>query len=188
RPELSAQSTPALLSYHLRLLDLAARSVAAELAVAADAAATYRRLQVMLSRHVDPMRAGQLADCTVAKAGRAVAVTPDASAAVFAGPTWRGLGGDPARLRSADEADLHDCEPVARSLEECAGWKPDSVIARLRMRAMRRLAADATERLHARERSKSAILELGGEVRRVHLELGRRLVDAGIVDAPAEVD
>jgi pyruvate,water dikinase len=44
------------------------------------------------------------------------------------------------------------------------------------------------DQLRRRERTKAAVLALGGELRRVHLELGRRLVDAGLLEAPTDVD
>lgn len=58
----------------------------------------------------------------------------------------------------------------------------------VRHRMLRRLVADAVEFLHLREKSKSAVLALGGEVRRVHLAIGRRLVISGALDDPADVD
>ena len=46
----------------------------------------------------------------------------------------------------------------------------------IRRRMLGRLVADAVEFLHLREKTKSAVLALGGEVRRIHLAIGRRLV------------
>ena len=48
-PDLVPFGRQELLAYHLRLIDFADRTMAAELGVAADAAATYRRLQIMLA-------------------------------------------------------------------------------------------------------------------------------------------
>jgi phosphohistidine swiveling domain-containing protein len=181
----------ALIAYQRRLVDLATRGMAAELAVAADATATYRRLQVMLARHVSSVDAGRLADRAVARAGVAVPVSADASAAVFAGPTWAEIGRTPptpTRRAGASDDDANGFDAVRDDLEAAPGWSTDSIMSRLRLRAMRRLAAEATLRLGLRERAKSALLELGGEVRRVHLEAGRRLVERGQIDEPADVD
>lgn len=58
----------------------------------------------------------------------------------------------------------------------------------VRRRMLHRLVADAVEFLHLREKTKSAVLALGGEVRRIHLALGRHLVASGALDAPGDVD
>jgi pyruvate,water dikinase len=53
---------------------------------------------------------------------------------------------------------------------------------------LRRLVGDAVEFLHLREKTKSAVLALGGEVRRVHLALGHRLHVSGVLESPLDVD
>lgn len=58
----------------------------------------------------------------------------------------------------------------------------------LRKRMLRRLVADAVEFLHLREMTKSAVLALGGEVRRIHLALGRHLVARGVLERAADID
>jgi len=58
----------------------------------------------------------------------------------------------------------------------------------VRKRLLRRLVFDAVEFLDKRESTKSAVLRLGGEVRRVHLEVGRRLTERGVLDCFADVD
>jgi pyruvate,water dikinase len=61
-------------------------------------------------------------------------------------------------------------------------------MARLRLRAIRRLAREAAARLRLREQAKAALLAVGGEVRRVNLEAGRRLTERGVLTEAAEVD
>ena len=58
----------------------------------------------------------------------------------------------------------------------------------VRRRMLRRLVTDAVEFLQLREKTKSAVLALGGEVRRVHLALGRRLHASGVLKNPLDVD
>ena len=58
----------------------------------------------------------------------------------------------------------------------------------VRKRLLRRLVFDAVEFLDKRESTKSAVLKLGGEVRRVHLEVGRRLSERGLLERPPDVD
>jgi pyruvate,water dikinase len=58
----------------------------------------------------------------------------------------------------------------------------------VRRRMLRRLVGDAVTFLHLRERTKSAVLALGGEVRRVHITLGHRLAEAGVLDSPLDID
>lgn len=191
RPDLPALEASDLLAYHLRLVDLATRGTGAELRVAAEAAATYRRLQIMLSRHVGAADAGRLAEAAVGRAGVATAVGPDASAAVIAGPTWRELGRtppDPASRTATGDLDEDQLEAVLDEVRASPSWKPDSISARLRLRAMRRLAVDAAAKLGARERTKAALLALGGELRRIHLDCGRRLVALGSIAEPTDVE
>ena len=57
-----------------------------------------------------------------------------------------------------------------------------------RMLAVRRLVDEAVELLDRRERSKAAVLALGGQVRRVQLELGRLMADDGLLDRPEDVE
>ncbi len=187
---LDALDDRALLTYQRRLVDLATRGMAAELAVAADATASYRRLQVMLARYVSPAQAGQLADRAVARAGVAVPVSAQASAAVFGGPTWSELDRSPPDpgMRSSDEDPENAFDTVATELSTSPAWRSDSIVSRLRLRAMRRSASEASARLGLRERAKASLLELGGEVRRVHLEAGRRLVAHGHLDDATEID
>lgn len=199
RPDLTAMADAALVSYHLRLLDLALRGMSAELGVAAQAAATYRRLQLLLSRHLGDVGAGRGAEAAVASGGVTAAVPDIASAAVFAGPTWQELGRRPPEPPTRTVPDQGDgegdlaadgagVEGVVDALRASAGWDDSSVFAHLRLRAVRRLARETTKQLRQRETTKVALLTLGGEVRRVHLEAGRRLVATGRLEDPADID
>ena len=58
----------------------------------------------------------------------------------------------------------------------------------VRSRMLRRLVFDAVDFLDRREMTKSAVLALGGEVRRLHLEIGARLTARGLLARPDEVD
>ncbi len=58
----------------------------------------------------------------------------------------------------------------------------------VRMHLLRRVIRDVTEGLARRESVKAAVLQVGGEVRRVHLELGRRLVGRGVLTTAEDVD
>lgn len=182
-------STPSLLAYHLRLVDLGTRAMAAELGVSADAASTYRRLQVRLGRHLGEVEAGRLTHRLVGRPGVITPVLESASAAVFAGPTWQELG------RRPPSAPTHPVEPgddafeeVLEALRGAPGWRGDSVPSRMRTWSLRHLAAETTQKLARRERMKATVLLLGGEVRRVHLEVGRRLVGLGHLEDPSDVD
>ena len=189
RPDLAALDDVGLLAHHLRLLDLATRGMAAELGVAADATAIYGRLQQMLRRHLPADDAGRLAAQAVARIGFVTAPDPDSSAAVFAGPTWAELDRTPPAPRSAAPCDEDDgLAEVFAALRATSAWDDGSMLARLRTRAIRRLSHEAAARLAQRERTKTALLALGGEVRRVHLELGQRLTETGQLDDPAEID
>jgi pyruvate,water dikinase len=53
---------------------------------------------------------------------------------------------------------------------------------------VRRLVEQTLELLDRRERSKAAVLALGGQLRRLQLELGSRLVAAGFLDRPQDVE
>ena len=49
-------------------------------------------------------------------------------------------------------------------------------------------AGEVAAQLGRRERTKAAILAIGGELRRIHLELGRRLAHVGVLPDPGWVD
>ena len=119
-------------------------------------------------------------------------MTPSAasSAAVFAGPTWEELGRKPPLLRSGGAADGEQgaLAELLAALRSTAGWKDDSIVSILRLRSIRRLGHETTARLRLREEAKAALLRLGGEVRRVHAEMARRLVADGVLSDLDDVD
>lgn len=128
------------------------------------------------------------------------------STSVFAGQTWAesedlawqllsqavqtGLRGRPEMRQPGDRAALLAEVGVRFS----TSWKyrlqrlMTGQIIDLRKRMLHRLVSDAIEFLHLREKTKSAVLALGGEVRRIHLAIGRRLVAAGLLDTADGVD
>ncbi len=177
----------ALLAHRTGLLDLAVRAAGAELGVAASAAAAYRRVELLLLPALGEVEAGRWAERMTSS--RSVLVRPhrDASAAVFAGPTWEELGTEPPELEGFDHT-----EAVAEALEDAlaasGSWATHGVRAMIRTRALRHAIADAIAQLHRREASKAALLRLGGEVRRIHLALGAHLVAAGVLTVPDDVE
>ena len=118
--------------------------------------------------------------------GRLTEPAPTASAAVFAGPSWRELGQQPPRAfdrrADADEAD----DAAAQELANSSRWPEPGIRRWLIERRIRHLGAAARAQLERRERTKLAVLACGGEVRRIHGELGRRLVARS--DVPDEAD
>jgi rifampicin phosphotransferase len=186
-----------LCALHLRLMDLAGRLLAAELGVAADATAADTRLRSVLARHVrrsgDPSAMAELlAHQLIADAGITVAPTASASMAVLAGPTWDEAGLTPPAPAHDEPRELtRRAEAAVQFVVDvmvASRWDPGSPITGLRLRTVRRQGLDAVDRLALRERTKAAVLELGGHMRRVHLECGRRLVAAGVLDEPGDVD
>ena len=258
-PDCDLATTEELLAYRHRALDLAGRLMAAEIAVAAAAAAAYRGVELFLEPHVgeeapglaqqltaggiDPCGAQvALHTCDLAEQAlsdddlarsiggltardTAVLITLEqsasgaellaafdselghsGSASVFAGETWaesRDLAwqllSQAVQVQRSGRRVMVD--PAARSalLAEAGSrfatswkWRFQRVvtgqIVDIRRRMLRRLVGDAVEFLHLREKTKSAVLALGGEVRRVHLALGHRLHESGVLESPLDVD
>jgi pyruvate,water dikinase len=259
-PDCDIATIDQLLAYRHRLLDLAGRLVAAEIAVAAAAAAAYRGVELFLEPHVgeeqapgfaqrltsggiDPCGAQialhtcDLAEQAMADAdmalliggidtrniaaldqlalngqGRALIAAVEeelgrsGSASVFSGETWaesRGLAWQ--LISQAVEVERSGRKPMAdpaarkqiiADIESgfATSWKwrfqrvVTGQVVDVRRRMLRRLVGDSVEFLQLRERTKSAVLALGGEVRRVHLALGHRLVDSGVLDSPLDID
>jgi pyruvate,water dikinase len=113
---------------------------------------------------------------------------------VFAGPRWdedahstsptAGRRGTPDRQAAVDELGIRlRSDPRWRRTRWLTGQFVD-----VRWHVIRRLADDAANGLGRRERVKAAVLLLGGEVRRVHLEIGARLVTDGLLERAADVD
>ncbi len=193
RPPVEALSGAELVRYLDRLVDLAARGLAAELAVAADAAATYRRLELMLGEHLGTDEATGAVQQLTTGAGAGPARATDASAAVFAGPTWDELSAVPPTPPPPDHERAADAlRVVEERLTSLPGWTRRRVLTGqfvdLRIHLIRRTLAETRQQLHRRERTKAAFLELGGEVRRSLLELGRRLTQRGVCQAPTDIE
>lgn len=188
--DLTTLDDSALAAYWLRLIDVAVRAMTAELGVAANAAAAYRRLELALGGVLGPIEAGRAAIRLTT--GAALVEPPDdrASAAVFAGPTWRELGQEVPAVHHSDGGD-EGADPVAelrQVLKDAPGRGGEGLRATMRMRVAMRAMEEAADGLARRERTKAAVLLLGGEVRRVHLEAGRRLNGRGLLPEPGDVD
>lgn len=193
RPRLADDTEAELMGYARRLVDLAARGLAAELGVAAAAAAAYGRLEQLLNRHLDSGEVPRAAQLVTSGAGLTTARDPSSSAAVFAGPTWEERGvRPPAPPVSGSEAQLRQRQLLEDRLQSLPGWTRRRVLTGqfvdVRIHLIRRTIAEVVEQLRRREQAKAAVLELGGEVRRVHLELGRRLVDRGLLETARDIE
>lgn len=128
------------------------------------------------------------------------------SASVFAGETWaeaRDLAwrliSQAVQVQRSGRRAMVDPEARFELLEEigfrfATSWKwrmqrvMTAQIVDVRRRMLRRLVMDAVEFLQLREKTKSAVLALGGEVRRVHLALGKRLHASGVLKTPLDID
>ncbi len=258
-PNCRVASTEQLLAYRHRALGLAGRLMAAEIAVAAAAAAAYRGVELFLEPHVGEDAAGlaqrltaggidpcgaqvALHTCDIAERalsdddlaemiGGLSARDPvvlerlgqssqgiellkavdeelgrSGSASVFAGETWAESRGLAWQLisqavqvqRSGRHAMIGESarEEILRDIEALfvTSWKwrfqrvVTGQIVDVRRRMLRRLVGDAVEFLYLREKTKSAVLALGGEIRRVHLELGHRLFESGALATPVDID
>jgi len=193
RPDVTAMSDDELVAYVRRLIDLAARGLAAELGVAAAGAASYRRLELMLSGHLGPEDGLTMAQKVTAGVGSASQRVPSASAAVFAGPTWQELGSTPPSptFHSDEELDQRRRDLEER-LKALPGWTRRRILTGqfvdTRIHLIRRTTTDVVEELRRREATKGAVLELGGEVRRATRDLARRLVDREVLPDPGDVE
>ncbi|MGI9611795.1 MAG: PEP/pyruvate-binding domain-containing protein [Acidimicrobiales bacterium] len=192
RPTLSDLATDELVAYARRLVDVSGRGLAAELGVAAAAAAAYARLEGLLTKHLGD-DVGAAAAQRVTSGGLAARRDPTSSAGVFGGPTW-------------NELDLHPPVPQAPDPDEQArrraeleaairakpGWRRRRIltgqVVDVRIHVIRRAIDEVVDQLRRREAAKAAVLQLGGEVRRVHLELGARLTEMGVLTSPADVE
>jgi pyruvate,water dikinase len=123
----------------------------------------------------------------------AVEYVSAASAAVFAGPTWRENGVEPpARSDRDPESFRSDLAALEERIRTMPGWRRRRILTGqfvdVRMHIVRRTVDDVISQLRRREATKAAFLELGGEIRRVHAELGRRLVHTGVVGQASDVE
>jgi pyruvate,water dikinase len=177
-----------------RLVDLAGRTVAAEIAVSASAVVAYRQLERSLAKHTGGPEAARWAQRLTSAAGRPPHRRDGASRAVLAGPTWSELPAIEPEEASAPGAPALEgsWDDLLGELREQPGWGSMRVLTGqlvdLRLLVLRRLVEDAVELLSQRDRTKAAMLLLGGSIRLVHLELGRRLVAEGRLREPDEVD
>lgn len=191
RPEVSALGVDELLAYRARLVDLGVRGSADQLAVAAIAVSAFGRLESTLVPYLGRQASAAAAERATASAGVSCRPPVEASAAVFAGPTWQELG-----IRSAvpdapedPQAALDEAiRELELELDACPRWRSQQLRHHVRVTALERLTSDVVAQLRRRERTKVAVLSLGGEVRRVQLELGRRLCDVGVLAEPTQVD
>jgi phosphohistidine swiveling domain-containing protein len=248
-----------LLAYRHRLLDIGGRAVAAEVAIAAAAAAAYRGVELFLEPHIgageaalaaQQLTAGGIEPCgarltlntclltalamvdpDVTKlllevdgeaatrsglsrhaAGRELLERFDeelshaGSSAVFAGSTWaesEGLGWqllrqsiELERMGTNDGVDAETRIDRLRNVQQRFGRSVKYRVQRALTgqlvdgggRMLKRLVFDAVDFLDKREGTKSAILRLGGGVRRVHLEVGSRLQERGLLPETLDVD
>jgi pyruvate,water dikinase len=190
-PSLEAASSGELLARRARLVDLATRGVAAELSVAAVAASSFRRLELMLEPHLGPAEATAAAEAVTSGHGLVVERHPLSSAGIFAGPTWVELGLAPPRPRvvtAGDSTGLEALEALEARLAACRSWSRSELIRWVRRAALRRLVYDTVHQLGRREAAKAAVLAVGGLVRAVNREAGRRLVEQGALDSQDDVD
>jgi len=193
RPLLTAKSDAALVAYTHRLVDLAGRGLAAELGVAAAGAAAYQRLTAQLRRYLPDEDADRDALAVTAHTSAERAREPFASAAIFAGPAWRELDTDPpASLPHDPDAAANALDKLAETLTSLPGWRRRRILTGqfidVRVHVVRRIVTDVIQQIRRREEAKAAVLQLGGEVRRVHLELGRRLVERGTLEVATDIE
>ena len=244
-PDLGPRSDEALLEYRGRLLHLASRCVTAEVSIAAMATASYRSIEVFLTKYLSQGEASRAAQLMTSGSGGSRRATialamgplvdqaranpelwadtdfdawPEAhaqltttgrgreflgeyqraleragSTSYFGGPTWAEvpeLAWLTYRQEALNPGDKDDdaARQVARDEIEAQlvsdrhwtynRWASGQIFD-IRRRFFRRESADAAEFLDRREHTKAAMLMLGGAVRRLNMELGRRLVDAG---------
>ncbi len=175
-----------------RVVDVAARGLAAELAVAAAAGAAFHRVELLLAPHVGVADAARWARDVVLTGGERT-VDPRASESVIAGPTWVERGRRPPTFPSVDTADV---DARRRRLEELLrsrpGWRARRIltgqVVDVRIHVLRRVIGDAGMLLELREQAKTSLLLLGGVIRRIDLALGAHLTGQGLLAAPDDVE
>jgi rifampicin phosphotransferase len=218
-----SRPTQELLVDRRRLLDLAGRAVAAEVAIAASAVTAYRRLEAWLARRFEPREAAGWAQRLTAgmqrdawwmhvpadadEAGVIELARRAGSTAVFGGPTWdeqldadrradRRDDGMWPMVRSISDDDRlkppeHAWPAVVEAVQALPNWNRTRTltgqVVDVRLSMLRRLVDDAVELLERREQTKAAVLALGGEVRRVELEIGERLVADRLLESAEDV-
>lgn len=184
--DLSTATVAQLLARRLELVALSTRAMAAELTVSADAGAIHAAVRSVLGRYLPPDEAARWADRSTVPPPLPPAA-PRGSAAVFAGPTWDELGLDPIRP-SSDRSSGTEVGELETRLESSPRWPGPGLRRRLVRRRVEHLVERARHQFARREATKAALLVLGGDVRRIHLELGRRLVDRSRLVDQVDVD
>jgi pyruvate,water dikinase len=191
--ELGSLDDRALLRRRRQLVDLGLRAMAAEVAVAAAAAAAYERLEHLIARHLPAEEAGRWTRRVTTGITRSPTPTV-ASMSVFAGTTWdeAGIEPPPAGPSTAGRGQGSDLAELEAALRALPRWQTTRLltgqVVDVRAHVVRRLTAEAAALLSWREQAKAAVLTVGGLVRAIHLELGRRLADRGLLPDPEAVD
>lgn len=192
-PAHAAMSDDELLCQARRLVDLAARGLAAELGVAASGAAAYQRLEQLLQRQLGAERSAAAVQSVMTTSSGMVEKPTTASAAIFAGETWAELQNTPPAPSRPDPG-VHQAHLTAleKTLTSLPGWRRRRIltgqVVDVRIHVIRRTVTEMVEQLERRERTKAAILEIGGHVRRIHLELGSRLRERGVLLEAEDVE
>lgn len=193
RPALAGLGDHELLAYRRRLVAFGARAMAVELTVAASAVAAYRQLEAFLVPHLGAVDAAAAAQRATTGAGLPARPTPTRSRSVFGGPSWQEAGTELAPApAAADDQRSQAGQELEHRLSANPRWRRTRIltgqIIDIRLHVLRRLVGDATDGLARREQVKAAVLGIGGEVRLVHRELGRRLAERGGLDHLDDVD
>ncbi|MEZ5220535.1 MAG: PEP/pyruvate-binding domain-containing protein [Ilumatobacteraceae bacterium] len=179
-------TTDELLARRTALVALAARSMAAELTVSADAGAIHDGVGALLSRYLPADEAARWTD-RVTLPDEIASTWPLASAAIIAGATWVELGLEPPAVTPRAERAVA-FEELLVALDGAPRWPEPGLRRRLVRRRLAHLVDGAAAQFGRRERTKAGILAIGGELRRIHLELARRLVVGGVLVDPLDVD
>ncbi len=192
-PVLAGRPVTTLLAYRRRLIDLGARAMLVELAVAAAAVAAYRQLEAFLVPHLGERDAASVAQRVTTGAGAPRQATPGMSRAIFGGPTWEETSAELLPVHASRRAERDKArQELENRLRANPKWRRTRIltgqVVDVRLHLLRRLVEDASEGLVRRERVKAAVLAIGGLVRHVHLELGRRLTAIGRLDDLGDVD
>lgn len=198
------------LAHWERVQDLGARGTAAEMAVAALATAAHDGVEHTLARSVGSDRARELAQRVTTRRRERVGpldrparridpsqpmtepqwdsvLARSGSRSVFGGPTW---ADDRELAWMAFDTSRRSGPPTAPGDDLLrAGGDPGErfTLGAVGRRFLRREAADAAELLDRRERTKRALLDLGGIAHRTTTDIGERLERTGALRSSDEV-
>jgi rifampicin phosphotransferase len=183
--------TDDLYRYRRRLVALGMRAMSAEVAIAAAAAAAFRRLELTIAGHLGDEEATVWVQRVTTGVPLPVPRTY-ASMSVFGGPTWAEADVVPDARIPQPSSRVDDLRQLEATLQALPKWRATRImtgqVVDVRIHVVRRLVDDAVAMLGRRERTKAAVLGIGGRIRAVDLELGRRLVAAGSLPRPEDVD